>query len=229
MVEETVGEALLGEEAGKPGKSSLWQYTAVVDERTCLGCLQYDGMIFTWEEASSLFKNLSLTGDTCSVNQHPNCRCQLVKVAEGVEEAGGVKAGEVGEVGFLYWPAPSARMARTMVGVALAAARGRATSVIYRSLSMMTRFLAMAGVPSIVGVLMLQMVIFAVETYMQHLAEEERKRREEEYLRERQAILTEVQKLLNELKAELNRDKEEERRKALKDIRELSRTLIPTT
>ncbi|MBS7616504.1 hypothetical protein KEJ45_04835 [Candidatus Bathyarchaeota archaeon] len=226
MVEETAGEALLGEEVEKPGKSSLWQYMAVVDERTCLGCVQYDGMIFTWEEALSLFPNLSLTGDTCSVNQHPNCRCQLLKIAEGTE-AEGVEAGEAGEAGFLYWP--SARMTRTTLGAALALARGRSTSAMYRSLSMMTYFLTMAGVPSIVGVLMFQMVILAIEVYMQQLAEEERRRREEEYLRERQAILAEVQKLFNELKAELNRDKEEERRKALKDVRELSRTLIPTT
>ncbi|MEM1590114.1 MAG: phage minor head protein, partial [Candidatus Bathyarchaeia archaeon] len=78
--------------------SSRWQYVAVVDERTCEQCLSHDGMIYSWEEVEQLFPNISpVDEDTYDVNMHPNCRCQLVKVAEGVEE-GGEKP-----VGFLFW------------------------------------------------------------------------------------------------------------------------------
>ena len=86
----------------EPADESQWQYVAVVDDRTCLGCLQHDGQVMTWAEARVTFPNLSRIDEaTFNVNQHPNCRCWLVKVAEAPE---GPEVPEVErEVGFVYW------------------------------------------------------------------------------------------------------------------------------
>lgn len=196
-------------------------------------------MIYSWEEVEQLFPNISPAGpDAYNVNMHPNCRCQLVKVAEGVEE-------EEKPVGFLFWTEegveahgveaerfalPSETVYLSRAAVRAAAGRGRPYYVLRRTaLAGLRRVFAAAGLPFPAALLASMMVFTIAELIASYFAEEERRRREEEYRRERLEILAEVQKLFNELKAELNRDKEEERRKALKDVRELSRTLIPFT
>ncbi|MEM3617886.1 MAG: phage minor head protein [Candidatus Bathyarchaeia archaeon] len=226
------------EETLEPSGSSLWQYVAVVDERTCEQCLSNDGMIYSWEEVQQLFPNISPAGpDAYNVNMHPNCRCQLVKVAEGTEEEGEKPAG------FLFWQegeeAPEAEGERFAMppevaylgrAATRAAAGARPYYIMRRTaLAGLRRVYTAAGLP-FSAALFASIITFSIaELIASYLAEEERRRREEEYLRERQTILADVQKLFNELKADLNRDKEEERRKALKDVRELSRTLISVT
>lgn len=227
------------EEKLEPSGSSLWQFVAIVDERTCEQCLSHDGMVYSWEEIQQFFPNISSASpDVYNVNMHPNCRCQLVKIAEGVEEAG-EKPG-----GFLFWheagaEAPEVEAERFampseatyLTRAAVRAAAGHRPYYIMRrtALSGLRRVFAAAGFP-FPATMWLSMLTFTfAEIISSYLAEQERKAREEEFLRQRQAILADVQKLFNELKSDLAREKEEEQRKNLKNVRELSRTLIPIT
>jgi hypothetical protein len=190
--EETAGEA--------QQEGSQWQYIAVVDERTCLGCLQYDGQIFSFEEIESLFPNATQLDDqTFQVNQHPNCRCQLVKVAEGEAEAGaGAEAVARARAGFVFWP--SAGVGRLAGSAATRLGLGRISGPVRRLMTIGVRELATVAPEAAAALYMIAPIIATltpiineiVRAAVQAQMEAETRRQIEEHEKRRAKIYREV-------------------------------------
>jgi len=63
-----------------------FMYVAVVDDRTCDLCLQYDKHVMTGEDAERTFPYLTKEpGDSLWFpNNHPWCRCMLILLEVGI-------------------------------------------------------------------------------------------------------------------------------------------------
>lgn len=59
-------------------RNDVWAYTAVMDNRVCPLCLQYEHKTLTGDMLRSLFPFLEIQDlETILPNIHPNCRCHL--------------------------------------------------------------------------------------------------------------------------------------------------------
>jgi hypothetical protein len=57
-----------------------WHYIALVDDRTCLQCLDKDGVEFTGMYLRTFLPYHTIDNeDTIRANKHPNCRCILLR------------------------------------------------------------------------------------------------------------------------------------------------------
>jgi hypothetical protein len=67
-------------EAWIPLTRTKFIFIALVDNRTCDHCQQYDGRAFTDEEALTIFPYLQVGRTVWEPKVHPNCRCKLIMV-----------------------------------------------------------------------------------------------------------------------------------------------------
>lgn len=57
----------------------IWEYVAIMDDRTCMVCKEHEGVEFTGNRIRLIFPYLKIIDPyLIEVNQHPNCRCVLV-------------------------------------------------------------------------------------------------------------------------------------------------------
>jgi hypothetical protein len=62
-------------------KNDEWIFTAVVDNKVCDLCLQYENQTFTGDELRGKFPFLEIDSlETISPKVHPNCRCHLDRI-----------------------------------------------------------------------------------------------------------------------------------------------------
>ena len=94
MTEEVVLAAIAVHEAQKRipdhlkthsffSKMDVWQFIAIIDDRTCDVCLPLDTRFFTGDELRSNFTYLDILDEVVILAKvHPNCRCVLNRIYE---------------------------------------------------------------------------------------------------------------------------------------------------
>ena len=85
-IEGKKGFGLILEALGLLELTYSFMYVAVVDDRTCRLCMQYDREIMTGEEAQRFFPYLTKepTDSIWFPNVHPHCRCMLILLEVGI-------------------------------------------------------------------------------------------------------------------------------------------------
>jgi len=61
----------------------LWQYIAIMDDRTCKRCQIFDRMINPGDYLRAYYPNSEIISpNQILVHEHPNCRCTLLRVSD---------------------------------------------------------------------------------------------------------------------------------------------------
>jgi hypothetical protein len=65
------------------GKYDLWQFKAIMDDRTCQACSTLDAVVIAGSMLRALLPYSEIIGqDQILPHVHPNCRCTVLRVTD---------------------------------------------------------------------------------------------------------------------------------------------------